>query len=132
MPSGFELLSETVRYRADAISTIVIAIAACGICRAYLRRRGAARDFSGKTCGLVIAIPIVAALLVEGTLPFLGYPASATRSVVLMTRALVLGAAAASAAVWLITAARLALLRAELRAHADTGRQLQQATAAAD
>jgi two-component system, sensor histidine kinase len=132
MPPGFELLSIIVRFRIDAISIVVMAMAACGMGRAYLRRRAATQDFSGKTCVTVIAIPIVAALLVEGTLPFLGYPASATRSVVLMTRALVLGAAALCAAVWLITAVRLALLRAELRGHADAGRQLQQATAAAD
>jgi signal transduction histidine kinase/ActR/RegA family two-component response regulator len=132
MPSAFELLSAIVRYRADAISMVVMAIAACGLCRRFLRRRGSAEDFSGKTCVIVIAIPVVAALLVEGMLPSLGYPAPATWSVVLTTRALVMGTAALSAAVWLITAVRLALLRMKLRAHAEAGRQLQKATAAAD
>jgi signal transduction histidine kinase/ActR/RegA family two-component response regulator len=132
MPIAFELLSAVVRYRADAIAIVVLTLAACGLCRAYLRRRGAAQEFSGTTCVWVIALVVVGALLAEWTLPSPGYPASAGPSSALMIRALVFGSAALVAAVGLIAAARIALLRAELRVHADAGRQLQQAKAAAD
>jgi hypothetical protein len=132
MPSGFELLSLLVRYRIDAIAIVLAMIAVGGICWLQLRRRGATRDFSGRTCVMAVAVVLVGTLLVEWTLPFLDYPVSATRSIVLMTRALVLGSAAVVAATWLIAAARIALLRTELRVHAEAGRQLEQAKAAAD
>ncbi|MGH7944986.1 MAG: ATP-binding protein, partial [Opitutaceae bacterium] len=107
-------------------------IAACGICRSYVRRRGAGNEFPGKTCVWVVILVSVSALLAEGSLLFPGYPVSATPPVVMITRAFVLGAAALSAAVSLVAAARISLLRMELRAHANAGRQLQQARAAAD
>ena len=132
MPSNFDMLSSVVRYRIDAIALVVATIAGCGIARALLRKRGAGAEFSGITCGWVISLVVVSALLVELTVSALGYPASATRSIVLMTRTLVLGAAGMSAAVCLIAAVRIALLRAQLRVHADAGRQLQSAMAAAD
>src|SRR5688572_15993783 len=132
MPSGLELLTTVVRYRFDALALIVATVGACSLGRALVRRRGAAQDFSGKTCGWVIILVTGCALLAEWSMSFLGYPASATPSTVLLTRALVLGAAAWSAAAGLIAAVRIALLRAELRVHADAGRQLQHAKAAAD
>src|SRR5688572_7486182 len=132
MPSDFEMLSIVVRYRIDGLALVLATIAGCGISRSLLRRRGALAEFSGITCGWVILLVVVSALLVEWSVPFLGSPASATRSIVLMTRTLVLGTAALSAAVCLIAAVRIALLRAQLRVHADAGRQLQQAMAAAD
>ena len=131
MPSVYDLLSAFARYRLDTLAVVVLAIASCQWYRTMLTRRGAATEFSRTACVTVVALAIAGALLAEWTILVLGYPASAGRAV-LAARALVLGAAALIAAVWLIAAARIALLRAELRVHADAGRQLQQAKAAAD
>jgi signal transduction histidine kinase/CheY-like chemotaxis protein len=131
MPSAFELLNTIVRYRVDAITVVVLVTVACGVCRSFVRRRGAAQDFSGMACVAVVALALAGALLAEWTLLVPGYPASVS-PIAMAARALVLGAAALIAVAWLTAAARVALLRAELRVYADTGRQLQQAKAAAD
>ena len=132
MLSVFEPLDAILRYRADAIAIAVLAIVVCTLSRRHIRRRGAAQEFSGTTCVMVVALVIAGALLAEWTLLVLGYPAAGSGTVAVAARGMVLGAAALIAAVWLIAAARIALLRAELRVHADTGRQLQQAKAVAD
>ena len=132
MSTGFELLSAVARFHADAIFVVTLTIAACGICLTYVRRRGEAQHFSGTTCVLVVTVAAASVLLIEGALSALGHPASALSSATLVTRALLLGAAALTVAVWLTAAVRIALLRAELRVHADIGRELQQAKAAAD
>ena len=132
MPSAFELLNAIVQYRADAIVISVLAVVACGICRSRVRLRGAGPEFSGITCVMVIALTVAGALLAEWTLLVLDYPAPAALATALVARAFVLGAAALIGAAWLIAAARIALLRAKLRVHADAGRQLQQAKATAD
>jgi signal transduction histidine kinase/ActR/RegA family two-component response regulator len=132
MPSAFEMLNAIVRFRADAMLVAVLAIVACGACREHVRRRGGGREFSGLTCVTVIALALAGALLAEWNLLVLDYPAPESLAVAIAARALVLGATALIGAVWLIAAARIALLRAELRVHADTGRQLQHAKAAAD
>jgi len=128
---SLELLSAVVRYRIDAIAIVILTIAACGIVRSHLRRPGAKPEPSGKTCAWVIALPLMSALLLELLVAFLPAPALALETVVLI-RGMILGAAAVGAAGWLIAAARIALLRAELRVRADSGRQLQQAKASAD
>jgi hypothetical protein len=120
------------RYRVDAIAIAALTLLACVLCRRHVHRRGAARELSRITCATAVAMIVAGALLAEWTAIVLGYPASAHLPTVLMARAAVLGAAALCGAVLLIAAVRLALLRAELRAHADAGRQLQQAKVAAD
>lgn len=132
MPSNLELLNAVTHYRLDAIAVAVLASAACLGFRRYVRHRGAANELSGITCATAVALAVAGALLAEWTTIVLGYPASAHLPTVLLARAAVLGAAALSGAVVLIAAVRLALLRAELRVHADTGRQLQHAKVAAD
>jgi signal transduction histidine kinase/DNA-binding response OmpR family regulator len=132
MPSAFEMLNAIVRFRADAILMAVLAIVACGACRQHVRRRGGGREFSGLTCVTVIALALAGALLAEWNLLVLDYPAPESLAVAIAARALVLGATALIGAVWLIAAARIALLRAELRVHADAGRQLEQARREAD
>jgi signal transduction histidine kinase/CheY-like chemotaxis protein len=133
MPPPTELTSLLLRHRIDAIGLAVVAVAACLLCRRYARRRNAARELSSLTCVTSIALTLVGALLAEWTSIVLGYPGSAqTHQTVLLARVSVLGAAGLAGAVMLIAALRLALLRAELRVNADTGRQLQQAKVAAD
>ena len=80
----------------------------------------------------VIALAFAGVLLAEWNLLVLDYPAPESLAVAIAARALVFGATALIGVVWLIAAARIALLRAELRVHADAGRQLQQAKATAD
>jgi two-component system, sensor histidine kinase len=132
MPSAFELLSAAVRFRVDAIAAILLTVGACSLCRARVSRRGAGKDFSGMTYAAVLAVTVVGALVAEGTSSAFGYPEPDTLSTTLLARVLVLSAAALIGAVVLIAAARIALLRAELRVHADAGRQLQSAKANAD
>jgi signal transduction histidine kinase/ActR/RegA family two-component response regulator len=132
MPSAFEMLNALVRFRADALMLAALAVMACGLYRNHLRRRGAHREFSALTCVTVIALAFAGVLLAEWNLLVLDYPAPESLAVALAARALVLGATALIGAVWLIAAARIALLRAELRMHADAGRQLQQAKLTAD
>ena len=132
MPSTIELLGAVARFRVDAIGLALLALAGCVFCRRYVGRHGAIRDLSRFSCATAVAVVVAGALLAEWTTLVLGYPASATIATVMIARATVLGAAALSCAVLLIAAARLALLRAELRAHAETGRQLRQAKQEAD
>jgi signal transduction histidine kinase/ActR/RegA family two-component response regulator len=121
-----------VRFRADAIAIALMAVAACWLCRSALRKRGADRELSRFTCLTVIAVAIGGSLLAEWTSLVLGYPESAALSTIVQARAAVLGAAALLGGGLLIAAARLALLRAELRVHADTRQQLQMAKQEAD
>ena len=132
MPSTIQLLDAVVRFRADAIGLALLTLAACGCARSYARHRGAAADLSQFSCATTVALTVVGALLAEWTTLVLGYPASATVGSVMIARATVLVAAALTGIVLLIAAVRVALLRAELRAHADDGRQLRQAKQAAD
>jgi signal transduction histidine kinase len=132
MSTATELLTVVIRSRGDAIVLAVGALVACQIAKAMIRRRGAAQELSNLTCPSVVATAVAGALLAEWTTLVLDYPATATVATIAVARAAVLGAAALLGAVLLIAAARLALLRAELRVHADAGRQLEQARREAD
>ena len=133
MPTLPELTSLLLRYRLDAIILAVMAVAACLLCRRHVRLRQASRELSTLTCVTSIALTLVGALLAEWTSIVLGVPSSPHSAIILiLARLTVLGASGLSAAVLLTAAVRLALLRAELREHTDTGRQLQQAKVAAD
>lgn len=132
MSPALDLPAVLVQYRADALFVAILAAMACQVCRTYVRRRGASREFSGVTCTTVMVIAFAGALLAEWTSLVLGYPAPESISAVVFARAAVLAAAALVNTVLLIAAARLALLRAELRVHADAGRQLEQARREAD
>lgn len=121
-----------VRLRIDALLSIGVALVACEVARRYARRRGAAGDFSRVVCLTTVALALAGALLAEWTALVLGYPAATTLATLALARTAVLGASVVLGIVMLVNALRLALLRAELRAHADTERQLQQAKTAAD
>lgn len=133
MPTLPELTSLLLRYRVDAVVLAILTVAACWFCRRHVHRRNAARELSALTCVTSIALTLVGALLAEWTSIVLDYPGTGqSHQTVLLARFTVLGAAGLAGAVLLIAAVRLALLRAELRVHTDTGRQLQQAKVAAD
>ena len=84
MPPALELFSAAVRLRVDAIAFALVALAAGGFCRAYVRRRGAAQELSGITLVTVVMFAVAGALLADGTALVLGYPATATPTTVLL------------------------------------------------
>ncbi len=126
------LLDTLVRYRLDALVVAVATLVACQASRTRVRRRGAARELSGAICVTVVVIALAGALLAEWTSLVLGHHDSVPVATVAIARATVLVAAGLVGAVVMIAAARLALLRAELRVHAEAGRQLEQARREAD
>jgi len=132
MPSSHEILSAALRWRVDALLLGLLALAACEACRRYVRSRGAERDFSRANSVAVLVLAVAGALLAESIALMLGYPASVPLGAIALARAAALGAAGLLAGVLLTGATRFALLQTELRAHADTERQLQDAKAAAD
>lgn len=132
MPPAFELLPLLAESRADAITTVVFAVAGFEVCRSFLRRRGAAQYLSNSTRIILLALAVVGVLLAETTRLLLDYPASASAATLLVARAFVLGMTTMSVGVLLVTAARCAQLQAQLRSHAETERQLQEAKRAAD
>src|SRR5688572_27854628 len=122
MPPAVELFNILFRLRLDAIAFAVLAFGAAGYCRAYVKRRGAAQEFSHLTSVTVLVFAMVSALLADGITRFLGYPAAATITTVILARATVFGGAGLFGVVLLVAATRIALLRAQLRVHADTER----------
>lgn len=132
MSTAPEFISLLVRIRADAFVVAILTFAACEYSRSFANRKGAGADLSRVVCLTAVFLVLAGALLAEWTGFVIGYPAAASLSTLILARAAVLGAAALLAAVLLFTSVRLALLRAELRAHADTERQLQQAKTEAD
>ncbi|MEO6246842.1 MAG: ATP-binding protein [Opitutaceae bacterium] len=132
MPATLQLLETVVRYRADTISLVMLALVACRQGRNYAWRHGAAEDFSHRSCVKIMVLAGVGALLADWLTLLLGYPAPDSFAAILIARTAVLGGVAVAGAVLLVAAVRVALLRADLRAHADTGRQLREAKQAAD
>src|SRR5690349_15555575 len=111
-----ELLSALLRLRLDAVLALVVSLAGCDYCRSYVRRRGAEGDFSNFTALVVIALAFMGAVAAECTALVLGQPAAGSVAVIVLGRAAVLGSVMLVGGLVLISAARFALLRAELRA----------------
>lgn len=132
MISFSEFLDVLTRLRLDALLSMGVVLVASEIARRYARRQDAESEFSRVVCLTVVALALAGALLAEWTGLVLGYPASATLATLALARAAVLATSVVLGLVLLVTALRLALLRAQIRAHADTERQLQQAKTAAD
>jgi signal transduction histidine kinase/ActR/RegA family two-component response regulator len=131
MPAAaqFEFL---LRYRLDAVCLAVLAVLACYVCRMLVRRRRADQEFSPATCGLVILLTICGALIAEWVTGAFGLPADHPVASLAMARAIALGGTAFLIAVLLTSSTLLALMRAEIRQHADTERELHTAKTAAD
>lgn len=127
-----ELLSFFVRSRADTALLVLGAIGACLICRRHMGRRRSAHHFAPVTYVTVLLFALLGGLVAEWARRVIGHSASVPAAALLALRATALGGAALLGAVVLVAAARLALLREEIRKHAETERQLQQAKTAAD
>ena len=126
-----ELLTTLLRLRFDAVCVIVTALVAFDYCRSYVRRRGAESNLS-RGSGLAVAGLAVFSVLLAEWIAVVAREAIETPLTIFFARALVLGAFALVTALLLVSTVRFALLRAELRAHAETARQLQQAKTIAD
>ena len=131
MPTD-NLLSLVLRLRLDAVVFAAIALAACLRCQTYVRRRGEDGDFTFATCTLVAVLVVGGALAAEWAATVVAFSTTADRMLVAASRELALGSAALLVAVLLAGATRLALLRGELRRHADNEQQLKAAKTAAD
>ncbi len=132
MLSVTELVYVLQHLRIDAVLSVSLAGVGCAAARRWASRRGAEADFSREVCLTVVAVALAGALLAEWTGLILGYPASATLMAVALARIAVIAASIVFGFVLLVTSLRLAVLRSEIRAHADTARQLQEAKTAAD
>ena len=131
MPTN-DLLNLMLRLRLDAVVFAALALGGCLRCRAHVRRHGADADFPTATSVLVTVIAAGGILAAEWSANVVEYSASPDWLLLATGRELALGGAALLVAVLLAGTTRLALLRAELRVHADTERQLQAAKLAAD
>lgn len=132
MPPAVEILQGLLQYRADALVVAALIGTAGLTCRRYARRRGAAHDVSRPVLLAAVGIALAGGLLAEWTLWASGYPAPAALPAALVARAAILGLGGALAIVLIIVSTHLAVLRRELREHAESRQQLQQAKAAAE
>ncbi len=132
MPPSLHLYPLIAQWRLDALALGVAAAGACFLGRRYLRQRGVLTCPSRSACLTLLAVVLAGALLAEWTAVPLGYPAQAGADRLVFARGLVLGAFALLAGALLVSTVRLALLRAEIRAHAEAERALQAAKAEAD
>lgn len=132
MPPSPYLYTLIAHWRLDALALGAAAAGACLLGRRYLRQRGVFSCPSRSSCLTLLAVVLAGALLAEWTAVPLGYPAQAGADRLVFARGLVLGAFALLAGALLVSTVRLALLRAEIRAHAEAERALQAAKAEAD
>jgi hypothetical protein len=121
MSAPLEIGRAAAQFHLDALLGVAAVAAVWFACRRHVARRGAAPDFSEAAGALALLVPVLGG----GCAAVLVPEASAARGAVL-------GVTALLAAVILLAATGLALLRAELRRRAETERQLQQAKAEAD
>ncbi len=125
-------LGSLLHYRLDVVCLAAFALAVCGLCRWWVRRRHAEQEFSRATCGVVLLLATGGAFLAEWVGTALDFPIAARGTSVAIARAIALGGTAFLIAVLVTNSTLLALMRTEIRQHADTERALQSAKAAAD
>ena len=130
--SALEILDAIARCRIDSAAFAIAMLLACRACAAHARRRHAAAEFSRATCGLVAGLVIVGTLLAEWPPAVLEFTPAQRVPGVFLIRAVVLAGATSVIAVLLASATLIARMKAEMRQHADTARQLQAAKTAAD
>lgn len=125
-----EFFRTLVALRLDALALVIGTVAACVASRRYLVKRRAWRDLSAAEFASPVLIAICGGVLAE-TAPLLASRFASPEHLAAV-RALLLLGAAAPIAVLLSCTVRIALLRAQVRAHADVEQQFQQARLAAD
>ncbi|MCX6952461.1 MAG: ATP-binding protein [Verrucomicrobia bacterium] len=119
-------------YRLDAVGLALLAAVACYGCHWYVRRRHPRQSLSCTACVLAGGFVVGGALLAEWMGGTLGSPHEPLLPTLATARAIALGGTAFLIGVVLASSTLLALMRAEIRQHADTERALQQAKTAAD
>jgi signal transduction histidine kinase/CheY-like chemotaxis protein len=128
MPIHPESLGYFLRFRLDAVCFAALASAGCYACWRMAMRQRATRDFSRATFVLLAGLILAAAGSAEWMLqPFPEWLKSP-----LVLRGLAFAGGVVLVGVLLSSATLVALMRAEVRKHAETARQLQQAKTAAD
>lgn len=132
MPPAIEFLPTFVQLRVDAVALGAIVLTACWLTRRHLQRRGAAEFVSRASWAVVFGLVAAGALLAELASWRIGTGSGGALVAALTARAAVLVGCGIGAGAALAASARAARLRAQLRAHADTERQLQHAKIAAD
>jgi signal transduction histidine kinase/CheY-like chemotaxis protein len=125
-------LENFLHYRLDAVCLALLAVAACLACRTLVKRRHASGDFSPATCGVVALLAASGALLAEWVSGALDFSVATPGVSLAAARAIALGGTAFLIGVLLASSTLVALMRAQIRRHADTERELQKAKAAAD
>lgn len=119
-------------YRFDAVVLMAAAAVACYYCRNLVRRRRADQEFSRATCLLVLILAICGTALAEWAGSAIAPPHDSRLLSVAIVRTVALGGAGILIGVLLVNTTLLALMRAEVRQHAETERELQRAKTAAD
>ena len=131
MPSALELLGFLARTRGDAILVVGAIAGACWIARRMLRGGHAERYFSRLTCIAALSSGLLGALLAEWTATGLA-DGTIQNAAMLSARLSLLLAGGLIGLIIVGASTRLAALREQLRAHAESERQLQEAKQAAD
>ncbi|MBI5771107.1 MAG: response regulator [Verrucomicrobia bacterium] len=126
------LIETILRYRLDAVALVAVTALACRLCCGYVRRRHAAAEFALSTCWMLVSLAVVGALLTEWLSAVFEVPESVRTAGLFTVRVLAFTGVGSVIAVLLASATLVARMRAEIREHAETTRQLQAAKTAAD
>ena len=118
-----------LHYRLDAVSLVALTLMACFFCQRAIRRRRATEHLPKFSCVVLALLPLAGAWAAEWITSALHVTSLDAR---FTARLLALGGAAFLVAVVLASSTLIALMRAEVRQHAETERQLQSAKTAAD
>lgn len=134
MNTEFQFLPLTLHYRLDAVCLASLTAVACFLCRWHVRKQRPTEAFPISTCALALGLICGGALLAEWatSLANEGSPAGSSLVVVAVLRLALLLGAASIAAVVLANATALTLMRAELREHSATERELLTAKSLAE
>ncbi len=125
-------LEAIARWRIDAAAVVLATMLGCYVTHLWVRRHGASAEFSRLACLAVNALAVVGALLAEWSVLLVNPRVDGGSLPVALARGTVLCAVALVALVILVAAARLAVLRREVRHHAAIEAELQRAKIAAD
>ena len=128
MPAA-TLMDLWLSYRLDAVALAGLTLMACLLCQRAIVRRRAAGHLPRFSCAVLTALPLVGAGIAEWTSRALALSDSSS---IFIARGLALGGAAFLVTVVLTSSTLIALMRAEVRQHAETEKKLAAAKTAAD
>jgi signal transduction histidine kinase/ActR/RegA family two-component response regulator len=121
-----------IDWRADSVGLCAAMIGICIWSRKFAARNGALPDFSPHACVTAVVLALAGAALAEWSNAVIGAEATTPSRNLVLARFAILAVTGLAGGVLMWASVQFALLRAKLRAQADTERQLQQAKFAAD